>query len=235
MNPQEGIQEASQTAGTPAAAGDVADPEDGGLLVTRSRFLVWTAGVALGAVAATLGAVTLPPIVAPAFRDQDTEWTPVGNVDAPEPGQPDLSAGQERSSRPASPGRSQTPTCCPRSRRHRSSCATMARGASRSSTSAVPIWAARSPGARPTESSSAPATGPFLTSAATSWKARRRGLSTATSRRWRQAFCTSAVLRREAREPGGRALRPPDGHRRFGGERRVGAPRLRSPHRRRPR
>jgi len=92
MSTQEGLQEGPQTAGAPdATCRDVA-PGDAGRPITRSRFLVWTAGVAVGVVAATLGAVTLPPLVAPAVRDQDAEWTPVGNVEVPEPGQPDLSA-----------------------------------------------------------------------------------------------------------------------------------------------
>jgi Rieske Fe-S protein len=74
---------------TPAPADDVPPVTPP---VTRNRFLVWTAGVAAGAVAAVLGVVHLPPVVAPMFRDGDTGWTPVGRVDSTEPGQPDLSA-----------------------------------------------------------------------------------------------------------------------------------------------
>ena len=59
--------------------------------VTRRHFLAWVGGIAAGAVAATLGAIGLPPVVAPMFRDQDTSWTPVGNIGSVEPGQPDLS------------------------------------------------------------------------------------------------------------------------------------------------
>lgn len=73
------------------ATGGVVTPDSADPLITRSRFLVWTAGVAGVAVAAALGVVALPPVVAPAFRDQDTGWTPIGNVDSAEPGQADLS------------------------------------------------------------------------------------------------------------------------------------------------
>jgi Rieske Fe-S protein len=59
--------------------------------VTRRGFLAWVAGITAGAVAAALGVVALPPIISPALRDESTVWTPLGAVDAAEPGQPDLS------------------------------------------------------------------------------------------------------------------------------------------------
>jgi Rieske Fe-S protein len=59
--------------------------------VTRRRFLAWVGGIAAGTVAAALGVIGLPPIVAPMFREQDASWTPVGNIDSAQPGQPDLS------------------------------------------------------------------------------------------------------------------------------------------------
>jgi len=71
---------------------EIPAPAQDGPPVTRSRFLVWTAGVAAGAVAAAFGVVGLPPIVAPMFRDSDTGWTPVGRIDSAQPGQPDISA-----------------------------------------------------------------------------------------------------------------------------------------------
>jgi Rieske Fe-S protein len=59
--------------------------------VTRRRFLVWSAGLAGGAVAALLAAAGLPPVLAPAFRADTTGWTALGPVNGSEPGAPDLS------------------------------------------------------------------------------------------------------------------------------------------------
>ncbi len=73
------------------AGGEAARPDPASEPVTRRRLLVWTAGLAAGAAAAALGALALPPVVAPMFRRQRVGWAPVGRVDAPAPGQPDLS------------------------------------------------------------------------------------------------------------------------------------------------
>ena len=58
--------------------------------VTRRRLLVWTAGLATGAVAVTLTGLGLPPIIAPALRAENAGWTALGRVDRSEPGSPDL-------------------------------------------------------------------------------------------------------------------------------------------------
>jgi menaquinol-cytochrome c reductase iron-sulfur subunit len=42
-----------------------------------------------------MGALALPPLVAPAFRKESNQWSPIGKIGTPEPGQPDLATEGE--------------------------------------------------------------------------------------------------------------------------------------------
>lgn len=58
--------------------------------LTRRRFLAGTLGwVSLG-IAAALGIPAVAAVVSPTFRKDDLGWSPVGRIDKPEPGEPDL-------------------------------------------------------------------------------------------------------------------------------------------------
>jgi Rieske Fe-S protein len=66
--------------GAPAPAGT------GGPGVSRGRFLKLSFAAAAGAIAAALGVLTLPPLIAPALRRQDADWVALGRAGAPTPG-----------------------------------------------------------------------------------------------------------------------------------------------------
>ena len=69
----------------PAGSGGEGDPG-----VTRGRFLKLSFLAAAGAIAAALGALTLPPLIAPAFRRQSADWVALGRAGAPAPGRAGL-------------------------------------------------------------------------------------------------------------------------------------------------
>jgi Rieske Fe-S protein len=54
--------------------------------VTRGRFLKLSFAAAAGAVVAALGALTLPPLIAPALRSRSAGWVALGRGGAPTPG-----------------------------------------------------------------------------------------------------------------------------------------------------
>jgi Rieske Fe-S protein len=58
---------------------------------TRRRMLVWTAGVSAATVAAALGVIGLPPVIAPALRNDNAGWTALGRIGGSDPEVVDLS------------------------------------------------------------------------------------------------------------------------------------------------
>ena len=58
--------------------------------MTRRRFLAGTLGWVSAGIAAALGIPAAAAVVAPAFRESEAGWSPVGRIDKPEPGEPDL-------------------------------------------------------------------------------------------------------------------------------------------------
>lgn len=50
------------------------------------RTLAWVTA----AIAGAMGALALPPLVAPALRKESSQWSPIGKLGVPGPGQPDL-------------------------------------------------------------------------------------------------------------------------------------------------
>jgi menaquinol-cytochrome c reductase iron-sulfur subunit len=71
------------------AGGGLAGHDPG---MTRGRFLALALGVVTAAIAATLGALGLPPLVAPALRRESREWVALGRLGAPVAGRPGLPA-----------------------------------------------------------------------------------------------------------------------------------------------
>jgi len=58
--------------------------------MTRRRFLGGTLGWVTAAIASALGIPAVVAWVSPSLRKQEEEWTPVGSLTDPGPGQPDL-------------------------------------------------------------------------------------------------------------------------------------------------
>ncbi len=58
--------------------------------ISRRRFLARTLGWVTGAIAALLGIPAIVAAVAPALRREEEQWSPIGRLGDPEPGEPDL-------------------------------------------------------------------------------------------------------------------------------------------------
>ena len=74
---------ADEPADHPAAPAPAASATAG---VTSDRFLKLSFLAAAGAIAAALGALTLPPLIAPALRPRSAGWVALGRAGAPTPG-----------------------------------------------------------------------------------------------------------------------------------------------------